>query len=78
MTWSVVRARPAAKAKVAQLVEQDYYFNLFSKFIMDNNTVELNLTNEEFIALAKEAHMQDLTLNQYINKILKEYIDEVK
>lgn len=45
---------------------------------MDNNTVELNLTNEEFIAIAKEAHMQDLTLNQYINKILKEYIDEVK
>ena len=77
MTGSVVRAHPAAEAKVAQLVEQDYYFNLFSKFIMDNN-VELNLTDAEFIALAKEAHMQDLTLNQYINKILKEYIDEVK
>lgn len=77
MTWSVVQVHPAAKAKVAQLVEQDYYFNLFSKFIMDNN-VELTLTDAEFIALAKEAHMQDLTLNQYINKILKEYIDEVK
>jgi predicted HicB family RNase H-like nuclease len=45
---------------------------------MDNNNVELTLTDAEFIALAKEAHMQDLTLNQYINKILKEYIDEVK
>ena len=42
-----------------------------------DSTVELNLTDEEFINLAKEAHMQDLTLNQYINNILKSYIDSL-
>jgi hypothetical protein len=39
------------------------------------SVIELNLTDEEFINLAKEAHMQDLTLNQYINNILKNYIE---
>jgi predicted HicB family RNase H-like nuclease len=39
------------------------------------STIELDITDEEFINLAKEAHMQDLTLNQYINNILKNYIE---
>jgi hypothetical protein len=41
----------------------------------EQDTVELDITDEEFIALAKEAHMQDLTFNQYINQILKSYIE---
>jgi predicted HicB family RNase H-like nuclease len=39
------------------------------------DTVEITLTDEEFCNLAKKAHMQDLTLNQYINNILKNYIE---
>lgn len=40
-----------------------------------DNTVEIELTDEEFIILAKEAHMLDVTFNQYVNKILKDYLD---
>ena len=37
--------------------------------------IEIDLTDEEFITLAKEAHMLDLTFNQYITQILKKYIE---
>ena len=39
-------------------------------------TVELLLTDEEFCALAKEAHRLDITFNQYIEKILREAMKE--
>lgn len=41
---------------------------------MEKATIELDLTDEEFIFLAKEAHMQDITFNEYIEQILMEYM----
>jgi hypothetical protein len=41
-------------------------------------TIELELSDEEFCVLAKEAHMLDLTFNQYVSKILSEYIESFK
>lgn len=40
-------------------------------------TIELDITDEEFLILAKQAHELDITFNQYINKILKDYIDSL-
>lgn len=37
-------------------------------------TIELDLTDEEFMFLAKEAHMQDITFNKYIEQILTAYM----
>ena len=41
----------------------------------EQDTVELDITDEQFMLLAKEAHMQDITFNQYVNQILKSYIE---
>lgn len=43
--------------------------------MQNEETIEIDLSDAEFIALAKAAHEQDITLNQYINNILKSYID---
>lgn len=40
--------------------------------------IDLELTDEEFLALAKEAQYKDITFNEYINYILKEYIQKFK
>lgn len=40
--------------------------------------VEIELTNEEFIKLAEEAHRLDITLNAFCVKLLEEYIKENK
>jgi hypothetical protein len=38
--------------------------------------VEVSLTDEELLVLAKAAHRQDITLNQLINNILREEMNK--
>ena len=38
--------------------------------------IQVEITDEEFFKLAMEAHEKDITLNQHINNILKEFIDK--
>lgn len=48
---------------------------------MDNEnfeTISLDLTDEEFIFLAKGAHEADMTFNDFINKLLLEHIKEIE
>jgi len=40
--------------------------------------VPIDLTDEEFLLLARKAHEQDITLNQLIVNILTEEIDKQK
>ncbi len=40
-------------------------------------TIELDITDAEFLALAKAAHALDMTLNCYINQILRDYIESL-
>lgn len=49
----------------------------------DNKTtgfeeVEIELTDEEFLKLAKIAHSRDITFNQLCNDLLREYMDRVE
>jgi len=47
--------------------------------VMDNmETVEVDLTDEEFLHIAKRAHEQDITFNQMVSKILEEHLEELK
>lgn len=41
-------------------------------------TIELNLTDEEFLVLAKLAHERDITFNQLVNDILRNIISDLK
>lgn len=43
----------------------------------EQETIELDISDEEFLVLAKQAHDQDVTFNQYINKILKDYLESL-
>ena len=38
--------------------------------------IQVDLDDETILFLAKKAHEKDITLNQYINEILKVYIDQ--
>lgn len=38
--------------------------------------VELTISDENLLFLALEAHKKDITLNEYINQILKKCINE--
>jgi hypothetical protein len=40
--------------------------------------IEVNLTDEEFLHLAKCAHELDITFNQMVNKILLQHLQEIK
>lgn len=40
--------------------------------------VEVQLTDAEFNALAKAAHELDITLNQFINQILRDKLEKFK
>lgn len=42
---------------------------------MSEEIIHLDLTNEEILILALEAHKQDMTLNDFIIKVVTEYID---
>ena len=39
-------------------------------------TIPLDITDEQFLIIAKKAHEHDLTFNQYVNKVLREFIEE--
>jgi hypothetical protein len=39
-------------------------------------TVELELSNDELLQLAMQAHKQDITLNEHIQNILQRFVDE--
>ena len=39
-------------------------------------TIELELSNDELLQLAMQAHKQDITLNQHIQNILQRFVDE--
>ena len=41
-------------------------------------TVEVDLTDEEFLHIARRAHELDITFNQLVAKILEEHIEELK
>ena len=45
---------------------------------MEMETVEVDLTDEEFLHIAKRAHELDITFNQMVSKILEEYMEELK
>jgi hypothetical protein len=45
---------------------------------MEMETVEVDLTDEEFLHIAKRAHELDITFNQMVSKILEEYMQELK
>ena len=45
---------------------------------MEMETVEVDLTDEEFLHIAKRAHELDITFNQMVIKILEEYMEELK
>lgn len=38
--------------------------------------IELELSNDELLILAMQAHKQDITLNQHIQNILQRFVDE--
>jgi hypothetical protein len=38
-------------------------------------TIELDLNDQEFLELAKQAHQLDITINQHINNILKQVVE---
>lgn len=41
-------------------------------------TVAVDLTDEEFLHIAKRAHELDITFNQMVNKILLQHLEEIK
>jgi len=45
---------------------------------MEMETVEVDLTDEEFLHIARLAHELDITFNQMVAKILEEYMGELK
>jgi hypothetical protein len=45
---------------------------------METETIQVDLTDEEFLHIAKLAHDQDITFNQMVVKILEEHLQELK
>lgn len=43
-----------------------------------DNQVQVELTEHEWYVLMRMAHEQDITLNQLVNNILREYLDNIK
>lgn len=43
-----------------------------------DNTVQIELTDEEFLVLAKMAHNQDITFNELVNKALANYLEFIE
>jgi len=41
----------------------------------DNDTIEIEITDEQFIMIAKMAHEKDITFNKMIEEILREQIE---
>jgi len=67
--------------RVKQIILIEAPFDYVKKHKIDieakNGTeIQVEITDEEFLKLAMEAHEKDITLNQHINNILKEFIDK--
>ena len=45
---------------------------------METETIQVDLTDEEFLHIAKLAHDQDITFNQMVIKILEQHLEEIK
>lgn len=45
---------------------------------METETIQVDLTDEEFLHIARLAHEQDITFNKMVVKILEEHIEEIK
>ncbi|MCK9428890.1 MAG: hypothetical protein M0R17_02620 [Candidatus Omnitrophica bacterium] len=44
----------------------------------NKKSIEIELSDEDFIFLATKAHEEDITLNQMVNNILSEQLDKLK
>ena len=53
-----------------------YYVEKYESNEEPNEVVYIDLDNEILLSLALQAHELDITLNDYINQILKKYIEE--
>ena len=42
----------------------------------ETETIQVDLTDEEFLHIARRAHEQDITFNQMVIQILEQYILE--
>ena len=45
---------------------------------METETIQVDLTDEEFLHIAKQAHELDITFNQMVIKILEQHLEEIK
>lgn len=41
-------------------------------------TIQIDMSDEDFLCLAKIAHERDITFNQLVNHLLREYIETIK
>jgi len=46
--------------------------------IMEKVDIEIELSDEDFLILAKEAHKRDITFNQFVEEILSKALEEEK
>jgi len=37
--------------------------------------VEIDISDKDFLIMAKIAHEKDITFNQYVNQVMKEFLD---
>jgi len=66
---STVHACPGFRKKHVPMKEK--------KMKMVGTPIELDLSDEAFMILAKMAHEQDITFNQLVNNILRKWMDKI-
>ena len=44
----------------------------------EEETIELDIPNDQLLYLALQAHKEDLTLNEFINNLIREKLNEDK
>ena len=42
----------------------------------DHETIDVDLRDDQILQLALDAHKNDITLNQHINNIIKDFLDK--
>lgn len=57
-------------------VEEDEIFN--SIFDIDTENVDVEMSDETFLFIAKKAHESNITFNQMVTEILRKKIEETK
>jgi uncharacterized protein (DUF1778 family) len=43
----------------------------------NNETIEIDLSDAEIALIARAAHAQDITINQFMNNVIKDELDRV-